>query len=127
MNLWICFNCHDPAKGIPGYPFEGEHPVCPACTLDGRTGDGVRLVVPRVAIHFDPPHAVVRGRGSNLAACDGKPIMGRMGTGEPSVVTCPACKATDAFRDSGGKPSGTVNQAPGTRPFLATPDGPVSV
>lgn len=110
--LWKCYNCETPI-GVIGYDFESDVPVCPKCGLDGRDPVMASRMTERVVIHFDPPHPIMRGRGINKRACDGKPIHGGYAVGEPANVTCPECKTSDAFlKVTGGEP-----------PKVVVPDG----
>lgn len=120
MNLWICRNClsepNENGVSVVGYPFAGEHPVCPKCGIDGREPEYRAYVHERVPIHFDPPHAVLKDRGLNSTACDGTRIgstdkKGRtvMGTGQRKAVTCPLCRESEAFlSDAVTAPMGTL-------------------
>jgi len=72
--------------------FTAADPVCPGCGAENP------LVVRLPVIHFDPPSPFA-GKGLGHRACDPTtPISRGRGTGEPAVVNCPACRATDAFR-----------------------------
>lgn len=97
MKLWKCWNCEDD-RGNPGRDFEADGPVCPACGLDGRTPDGRDAVVARAVVHLDPPHPVRKAKGTGKRPCDGKPVGVGMATGHPAAVTCPACRASAAFK-----------------------------
>jgi hypothetical protein len=97
VKLWKCWNCTDD-RGNPGKDFAGTEPVCPGCGLDARTPDGKDAVVARATIHLDPPHPVRRNKGTGKRACDGKPVGTGMASGVPDAVTCPACRATAAYR-----------------------------
>lgn len=104
LKAWKCYNCEAKGTNPGGFDFEAEKPVCPQCTADGSTPRGRHAVLPRVVMHFDPPTAVV-GVGENAIAC--RPTVNIIGnrngiraTGEPSVVTCEACKATDAYKNA---------------------------
>lgn len=116
MRLWSCANCsqdepsdHDPAKEVrphKGFAFTAEKPegryapVCPKCGLDGGDPAGRDWIAPLVVTHFEPPHpAGVRGKGAGAVACTGKPRAGKVQvTAHPQVVSCPACRATAAFK-----------------------------
>lgn len=117
MPTFRCYLCPGP-KGIPGLDFTADKPVCPTCGVDpGADPRDAGVVVKLQVIHFDPPRRP--GRGYGHAACDPKLKVGAGGvvaTGEPSVVNCPACRGTDAWKavDSGepqpaaGMPSGDM-------------------
>jgi len=98
-NLWQCHNCID-EHGKPGRDFEADKPVCPECKLDSTLPEYAQfgLIVKRETIHLDPPHKILKGKGSGKRACDGKPAQGAMFTGVAAIVNCPACLRTDAFR-----------------------------
>lgn len=111
-NLWICRNClSDPNENgvsVVGYPFAGEHPVCPKCDIDGREAEYKPYVLERLPVHFDPPHPKLNDRGLGKTACDGTRIGSRdkrgnvvMGTGQRKAVTCPDCLKSEAFLSDG--------------------------
>lgn len=95
---WKCYNCGP----VPaGSDFAAADPVCPDCGADGRTPEGAGVVLPRTVIHLDPPHPVYRGKGLKHLAC--QPAVkvgtgGRMATGDPRQVSCPACQRTEAYQ-----------------------------
>lgn len=104
LKAWKCYNCEARGTHPGGHDFEAETAVCPLCKADGTTPRGRHAVLPRVVLHFDPPTAVV-GIGENAIAC--RPTVNIVGnrngiraTGEPAVVTCEACKATEAFKNA---------------------------
>jgi hypothetical protein len=95
MRLWLCFNCQ------PQHEFDGGKGICPKCGADHDDPKSRGAVAPRVVIHFDPPHAVLQGRGIGCYACDPTKAVGSQGTratGDPRVVNCPACKLTTAWK-----------------------------
>lgn len=100
MPVYRCTNCKR----------EAEHPAprCEPCGLDpARDPRDAPLVVELAAIHFDPPHATVKGRGLGHAACDPanprlKVGVGAAFTGEREHVTCPACRASAAYAAAEG-------------------------
>ncbi len=110
--LWRCLNgrcAQNRNRSRPGYDFElpvTQPPVCPVCGASGLVHPDT--VIERKLLHYDrivsdDPNSVIRpNRGENVAACDpATPWEGneRVGyTGEPSAVTCPACKRTEAWR-----------------------------
>ena len=102
MRLWKCWNakCAD-KPGMPGHDFVGEDAVgkCDKCGLASNDPRFGRLIVPRVILHFDAPSGIVDGAGVNYAACEPERTRakGYRMTGEPSAVTCPACRGTEAF------------------------------
>lgn len=95
MALWICWNCVGD-RGNPGKKFEAQEPVC-SCGVDGSVPRYAGLVAKCEVIHFDPPDAVLKGRGANVRACDQKPFGGAMASGVPAVVSCKKCMATAEF------------------------------
>lgn len=90
--LWLCFNCE------PHTEFQGPLPVCPVCKADGKDPKAAGCIAPRMVIHFDPPHAVFRGKGVGFHACDPKAQVGTLGmraSGDIRAVNCPACLASE--------------------------------
>lgn len=91
------YRCHPCGK----FEFTADRPVCPQC---GTDGDDPRIkargfVIPLVILHFDPPSGLP-GMGKNRPACDQTLYVGHNGvraTGEPSAVSCAACKLTEEF------------------------------
>lgn len=82
----------DPAGRLI-FDFWAETGVCPKC--GGTEADGI--VQALEIIHFDPPKSKRRGHGHR--ACNPKKaIFGGHATGHPSVVNCPHCKATAAWK-----------------------------
>lgn len=73
---------------------------CP-CGLEIADPRNHGTIFERVAIHFDAPTQFV-SRGTGFAACD--PLLkvpgkaGVMFTGDPTCVTCPACKASESHK-----------------------------
>lgn len=99
--FYRCYNpnCTEHPAKMPGYDFTADVPVCPKCKVDARQPRFSHLIVPLVIIHFDPP-SQVPGYGVGELACDGKPSAGRMATGDPEVVNCPACRQTDVWKEA---------------------------
>lgn len=89
---WRCNNC--------GASFQSDRQACAACGVDAQAEPRFAgVVVPVETVHFDPPHPVVRGYGTGRLACDPrKQVAGSRATGEPSVVNCPACRATPEWK-----------------------------
>lgn len=100
-------NCCD-RVGNP-HEFLADEGICPKCGIsqgDQRFGS---LIIRCVMIHFDPP-SPVPGYGLGVRACApetaihapvdafGRPRIGHGGTGDPVAVSCPACKATEAYQ-----------------------------
>lgn len=96
MPLFRCLNCNA--------EFEAPRAACAACELDAANPRDADYLMPLVTVHFDPPTKVA-GRGKNHPACDPK-LRGAVMTGEPSAVTCAACKASEAFAAAGGASNG---------------------
>jgi hypothetical protein len=102
MPTWMCANCDD-ERGLRGKRFEADEPVCP-CGVDGRLAEFKHLIAPVEIHHYDPPHPVVKGRGTHQAACGlgriGSRVKGQLvwGTGERLVVNCKACRESEAFK-----------------------------
>lgn len=89
LHLYRCVN-----SACKTTEFTAPAAICPTCAADGP------LVHQLAIIHFDPPSRYPH-RGLGHCACDPKTHIGRKrGTGEHSVVNCPACKATKAYRES---------------------------
>lgn len=106
-----CMKCNAPN----GFEFEADGPKCPSCGLGGMA------VLPLVDVHFhetmsvedaagiDPSKPLPPGLSFSMAdgrirrvACRPNKAWPSMRpdwsvTGVPSVVTCPACKATPAY------------------------------
>lgn len=93
--LWLCFNCE------PQNKFQGPKPICPGCGADGNDPKSGGCIAPRVVIHFDPPHPVLKGKGLNTHACDTATRVGTKGmqaSGDVRAVNCPACLASEAAK-----------------------------
>lgn len=101
MPLYKCSNCPLPTGDCR--VFEADDPVCP-CGIDGRDPEMAGIIRPVETIHFDPPHPVVKGRGTRQAACGhGRvgSVVGRsmvLASGERDAVNCKACKETAVFK-----------------------------
>lgn len=97
---WVCFNCEN-EKGFPGLKFRAAKPVCPKCGADGSLPEYAPYVSRRTEVHFDPPHPILKNRGTRLRLCDGKSIFEaqktNVATGSPHAVTCPDCIAHPSF------------------------------
>lgn len=96
MAQWICYNpgCVD-EKGAPGKRFDGQKCSCGVDVKNPRHAPYIKKVE---TIHYDAPDPIIKGRGCNVAACDKKPVTGRMATGVPACVTCEKCKASPEFK-----------------------------
>lgn len=88
-----CKNC--------GRSFRATSPVC-ECGADAVKDPKARnVVVPLVEIHYAVPHPVLRNKGTGWIACNpAKRVAGLCATGEPAVVTCPACRDTQAWQQN---------------------------
>lgn len=113
--LYRCYLC----GGHEFMAATGADPVCPSCGTSQRDPRAGGMIATLEVIHFDPPATVKGGaralapntRGARLlagfglghAACNPaeKVSGGGRFTGEPLAVTCPACKASDAFKAHG--------------------------
>ena len=94
--LWRCYNC-PLDTGAEWHEWQGL-PKCPKCGLSQTDKPGGELVVERTAIHFDPPHPLLKGKGTNKRACDSKSVGIGSATGVALSVTCPECLKTDAYK-----------------------------
>ena len=104
MKAYRCYNCVGD-NGTPGKDFEGDAPKCPACGVDAAGNPRLAgMIVALEVIHFDAP-SPVRGVGVGFRACDPKKRLpdgdgmdkGTRFTGHPAAVTCPRCKASEAY------------------------------
>ena len=90
-----CTNC--------GTEFVADKPACATCAIDATTDpQAAHVIHALVVVHYDPPHAKIKGRGRGHHACDPSQRVGKKGraTGEARNVNCDACKATPAFQDA---------------------------
>lgn len=95
-------------EGCETSQFEADIPVCPTCGTDGRDPHWKGFIAPLVTIHFvgrakHPTGKSLPNVRSKTRACDSKPAVGLTDgshavTGEPLVVNCAACRATDAWK-----------------------------
>lgn len=111
--------CGDDTASRPQFDFEAtaDAPVCPKCGADARDEEGRHVVHPLAVIHYmliDRTNGKIRtANGRRSVACDPTaadiPVNMRAmrhggekpeanATGEPSSVTCPACKASEAWK-----------------------------
>jgi ssDNA-binding Zn-finger/Zn-ribbon topoisomerase 1 len=103
--LWRCQNeaCSECPHGRLIYDFQNPTGVCPKCGADPRTPEGRETVIPRVCMHLvvkDPAGPIVTGKGRLRVACQpGTATLPGRATGAPSAVTCPVCRATEAFAE----------------------------
>ena len=101
MRRWRCSQCN--------HDFKTERneaaTVCPKCKIDTAAHPRFKTVLVECkTLHFDPPTQVA-GIGLNRPAC--KPAAkiasgfgSDMGTGEPSMVNCEACRATPEWHQA---------------------------
>lgn len=103
MPVFRCLNCKNEIEALS--------PSCAACELDPAKNPGDADYFAKVeTMHFDPPTKVA-GRGKNFAACNPKLKVGAAGhrfTGDPEVVNCAACKASEAFLAANGETNGVA-------------------
>jgi len=95
-----CYNCVDD-KGIPGRDFtaDASKPVCPKCLLDGTPGKAhANMIAALRTIHYDPKHETVKSRGQNTPVCGAPRASTTAMSGNPNIVNCLACQATDTFK-----------------------------
>lgn len=98
MNRYRCYMCLGP-KGIPGYDFRADAPICPQCTRDARTRFGAGKILPLVDIHLERGHPTIPGEFLREPACGvQKSIFGLAATDDPNQVTCEQCQATGEFQ-----------------------------
>lgn len=99
--FWKCWRCQDENAPRPGYDFTADDPVCPKCKTNGETTEGKDIVIARMVLHFEPP-SDLPGVGSRIVACSGLPTPTTpvRCTGEPHQVNCPACRATEAWKQA---------------------------
>lgn len=104
MKPWMCFNCDDD-KGFAGMKFRADKPTCPKCGADGKEAEYAPYIVRCTEIHFDPPHPILKNKGTRKRLCDGKSIFEgqktNVASGSPPAVTCPACRSHPAFPSHG--------------------------
>lgn len=93
-------NCSEDRHGRLIFDFEANEPVCPKCGCDARDPRYADTVIQLEVIHFDPPDERLAGKGKNILACNPRRRVGATvrASGDPTVVNCPACKATDAYQ-----------------------------
>ena len=89
-------SCSTDPHGRLIFDFWAEKPVCPKCGTDRKLHPDT--VIELALTHFDPPHPTIKRKGQRVLACTGKPFEGQHATGNPSVVNCPGCKATDIWK-----------------------------
>ena len=97
LRLFYCYNCST-AFGPTAKN------TCTNCGADGDDPQARGCVAEQLVHHYDPPHAILVGRGLGHHACDPKVKVGTGGkraTGSRDAVNCPACRASKAFLDVG--------------------------
>lgn len=112
MATFRCYHedCADDPHGRLGFDFEApaSAPVCPKCGSDGKLPEHKALVVPLVVHHFihrDRGGRIITDRGRFRLACDVARLLapGTHATAAPPVVSCKACKATEAYKAAAAK------------------------
>lgn len=110
--MYRCYRptCLQDKRGM----FYAEQGKCPRCGLDEKDQRLGHKIQRLAIIHFDPP-SDFPGVGMGYRACDPKKQIavtlesdeyGRkkapthVATGNPEVVTCPECIATQAYQDA---------------------------
>ena len=130
LKLFTCTNprCHENGQDF-GFSSTDAEPPCPKCGV--AYTDPRKIVRRLVMIHFDPP-SDVPGFGCGHRACDPKvhiaigggpngdqdwlPNPYHAGTGDPMRVTCPACRASDAWKTALAE---AYEEGPGMRVAMA--------
>lgn len=91
--------------------FWSETPICPQCKLEANDPKFGHKIIRLTILHLDPP-TDFPGIGKSHRACDvtksiqapdgpgGVPNPYHAGTGVVSMVNCPACKLTQAYKDA---------------------------
>lgn len=111
MRRYRCSNpqCQAANQGVFLAEVSLEKATCPQCKKCGGDPKFGRLIARQPFIHFDPP-SEVEGFGEGFRACDpatsitaqmhasGMPNPWHAGTGVISVVNCPACMETEAYK-----------------------------
>lgn len=104
------YRCQNPlCAGKPDFWVDaGKDPACPGCEISITDERFKSLITPVAILHFDPP-SHVPGFGRGYWACNpAKAVVVNVGrdraTGDPLVVTCPACKETAAYASAMGDP-----------------------
>ena len=104
------YKCGNPkCQALNQGVFLAEKPTCPQCLKSMDDPKFGRMIIRQPFIHFDPP-SEIEGIGEGHRACDsdkciqaettpgGMPNPWHAGTGNVTVVNCPACMATDAYK-----------------------------
>jgi hypothetical protein len=102
---WRC-RCPIAERDVEFTVEKGKPVVCPSCGADASDPRFKGMLFELATIHFDPPHRIP-GFGMGHRACDPTIKLpdkhNSKYTGEPGAVTCRACKATPAWKDSAEK------------------------
>src|SRR5262245_33644822 len=106
--LFRCYACVG-EKGMRGVQFEAEDKpdvACPKCGIkrdDAAVGHHIEMLV---VMHYEPPYPhpeLGKTTGIGHIACDPTKKTGfgpLRYSGEPKVVNCPACLASDAMKQA---------------------------
>ena len=100
LKPYMCLNCTDETGG-KGKKFWSEKPVC-SCGVDGKDKQYAGVLRRCVVIHYEPPHPVLKGKGTGKQLCDGRPTKEYdpnkdAASGSYPAVTCPDCIAHPLF------------------------------
>lgn len=106
MGLYRCHNpeCDEDPMSRLMFDFECDgSPVCPKCGADPKNAHQRSLITKLEYVHFhvEDKNGPVIGRGAKyrIACQPDKKHLG-MATGEPSGVSCPACKETAEYKQT---------------------------
>lgn len=110
LKPYMCLNCTDETGGR-GKKFWAERPVC-SCGVDGKNPEYAGMLRRCVVVHFEPPHPVLKGKGTGKQLCDGRTTKEydpnrEAATGSYDAVTCPDCLAHPQYPGRDAEP-GTV-------------------
>ena len=102
------YRCHvcEPEANQLGTDFEANKPICPRCGTDGTNARFQKYITERVVLHFDAP-THIPDLGVGYIACNPSqrvPAGAHLRfTGDPGAVSCPACRATEAWVKASAK------------------------
>jgi hypothetical protein len=111
MRMFRCYNCPN-EKDVPGRDFIAEAGAakCQVCGLDGADKQHGKMIVSLKTVHFDPPHSVIRGGTAQKIACGRTWGAATQVTAHAASVTCPACKATPAWKEASETQEGSGDE-----------------